>query len=67
MVHEVYHRVLTLRYMNSAPQFLFELLSVAKKLPPPEELTTDFIINFVSCPVKPFPLGTGRQSSRLFH
>jgi len=48
LVHEVYHRVLTLRYMNSAPQSLFDSLSVAKRLPPPEELTTEFIIDFLT-------------------
>ncbi len=48
MVHEIYRRVLPQRYMNSAPQSLFEALSVAKRLPPPDELTTDFIVEFLN-------------------
>ncbi len=48
MVHETYRKLLTLRYMNSAPQSLFDSLSVAKRLPPPDELTTEFIIDFLT-------------------
>lgn len=40
MIHEIHRRVLALCYMNSAPEFMFESLSIAKKLPPPDELTT---------------------------
>jgi integrase/recombinase XerD len=47
MVHELYEKVLKIRYMNYSEQSLFEALSVAKRLPPPEELTTEFLVDFL--------------------
>ena len=47
MVHEIYERVLRLRYMNYSRQSLLEALSVAKRLPPPDELTTEVLVDFL--------------------
>ena len=48
MVHELYRKRLTLHYMNYSPEALKETLWVAGKLPPPDELTTDFLVDFLS-------------------
>jgi hypothetical protein len=49
MVHEIYERVLKLHHMNYSRQFLLEALSVAKRLPPHDELRTVYSFQPRTC------------------
>jgi integrase len=47
MVHKLYKEVINRRYMNCAPQTLWQALSVAKRMPSPTKLTSEWIMNFL--------------------
>jgi integrase len=49
MVHEEYRKVLALRYMsNDLTQHFKQVISIAKRLPPPDDLTTEFIVDLIT-------------------